>query len=112
MPITNDQLKKYPFLQGMYNDGYFPDFLVDKGKAILVRLCETIEKEKPTDNDALLKLTHGATEEFNTLDQELQENDSEIETEGREIICADFDFIVRAYGFDVDVEDVIAPRDW
>jgi hypothetical protein len=26
---------------------------------------------------------------------------------------AEFEFIVRAYGFqDVDIEDVIAPRDW
>lgn len=112
MPITNDQLKDYPFLQEMYEDDYFPNPLVDKGKAILIRLCEAIENEKPDDNDAFLKLTHAATEEFNLLDQELQENDSEIETEGREIIGADFQHIADAYGFDVDIEDVIAPREW
>ena len=38
MAITNEKLKNYPFLKGMYEDGYFPTFLVDKGKNILVRL--------------------------------------------------------------------------
>ncbi|HEU0177581.1 MAG TPA: DUF5713 family protein [Blastocatellia bacterium] len=112
MPITNDKLKNYPFLEEMYKDDYFPTFLVDKGKAILVRLCEAIEAEKPADNDSLLRLTHAATDEFNALDQELVENGSEIETIAREIIAENFEIIVKAYGFDIDTEDVIGTRDW
>lgn len=112
MPITNDRLKDHPFLQEMYEDDFFPTHLVDKGRAILIRLCEEIEKEKPATNEAFLQLTHAATMEFNVLDQELQENASEIETEGREIIGADFQSIADAYGFKVDIEDVIAPREW
>jgi len=112
MPITNDQLKSYPFLQEMYEDEYFPTFLVDKGKAILVRLCEAIEARNPADNDSLLQLTHAATNEFNALADEFLENDSEIETAAREAIGSDFAFIVKAYGFNIDVEDVIATRDW
>ena len=112
MPITNDKLKDYPFLQGMYRDGYFPDFLVDKGKQILIRLCEAIEAQQPQDDQSLLRLTHAATEEFNRLGEEFVENDSELETAAREAIGEDFDFIVKAYGFDVDIEEVIAPRDW
>jgi Family of unknown function (DUF5713) len=112
MPITNDQLKSYPFLQVMYEDEYFPKFLVDKGKAILVRLCETIEARKPADNDSILQLTHAATDEFNALAEEFFENDSDIETVAREAIGGDFAFIVKAYGFDIDVEEVIATRDW
>ena len=112
MPITNNDLKDYPFLQEMYGDDYFPSFLVDKCKAILVRLCESIEAQKPTDNESLLRLTHAATNEFNALSDEFLENDSEIETGAREAIAADFDFIVKAYGFEIDIEEVIAPRDW
>jgi Family of unknown function (DUF5713) len=112
MPITNDQLKSYPFLQEMYEDEYFPKFLVDKSKAILVRLCEAIEAQKPANNESLLQLTHAATNEFNELSDEFLENDSELETGAREAIGGDFDFIVKAYGFDIDVEDVIATRDW
>jgi hypothetical protein len=65
MPITNPQLQNHPFLQDMYRDAYFPDFLVDKCKQILVELCEAIEAKKPSDDAGLLKLTHAATNRFN-----------------------------------------------
>jgi hypothetical protein len=112
MAITNDQLKDYQFVQDMYADDYFPKFLVDKCKAILIRLCETIEAQKPADDESLLQLTRAATNEFNDLTVEFEENDSDFETAAREAVAADFDFIVKAYGFDLDVEDVIATRDW
>jgi hypothetical protein len=36
-----------------------------------------------------------------------------LETVAREIMAENFYYIVRAYGFlDVDIEDVIAPRNW
>ena len=112
MAITNPELQSYPFLREMYEDSYFPDYLVDKGKQILLRLCERIEAENPTSDDEVYRLTHAATEEFNDLDEEFAENDSEIETVAREAIGADFRFIVKAYGFDLDPEEIIAPRDW
>ena len=112
MVISNRDLQDHKFLAGMYGDAYFPPFLVDKCKAILVRLCESIEKERPQDASALCVLTHAATEEFNRLAEEFEENDSEIETGAREVIAEDFDTIAKAYGFDVDVEELIAPRDW
>src|ERR1700744_3327707 len=98
MAITNQQLVEYPFLKGMYGDRYFPTFLVDKFKQILVRLCEEIETQKPADDQSLLRLTHAATNEFNALEEEFLDNDSELETAAREVIGADFDFIVKAYG--------------
>ena len=113
MSISNEKIANYDFLRGMYNDGYFPDFLVDKIKKILIELCESIEKVQPKDDESLLMLTHAATERINDLAEEFEENDSELETGAREVMGADFDYIVRAYGFDeVDIEDVIAPRDW
>ena len=113
MSIANEKIKNHPWLADMYADGYFPDFLVDKIKVILLDLCEQIEREQPTTDEALLKLTHAATERINALAEEFEENDSELETGAREAMGADFDFIVRAYGFaDIDIEDVIAPRDW
>lgn len=112
MPITNAKLSDYPFLQEMYDDEFYPAFLVDKCKAVLVRLCEAIEKQKPDSEEAVLALTHAATEEINELALEFEEHASEIETAAREAIAADFDLIVDAYGFDLDIEDVIATRDW
>ncbi|QDU58494.1 DUF5713 family protein [Aeoliella mucimassa] len=113
MPVTNDKIKARDILSEMYADGYFPDFLVDKIKVILLDMCEQIEHEQPKDEDSLLKLTHAATKRINDLEEEFEENDSELETGAREALGAEFDFIVRAYGFaDVDIEDVIAPREW
>lgn len=61
MPVQNAQVRTHQFLQGMYNDGYFPDPIVDKGKAILLRLCERIEADRPGDLAALYALTSVAT---------------------------------------------------
>jgi hypothetical protein len=109
MAITNQNLQDYIFLKGMYN---LPNALIGKGRQIFIRLCEEIEHENPTSETNLYKLTHVATTEFNTLANELEKNGGEIETEARERIASDFDFIVKAYGFDLDIEQVISPRDW
>lgn len=113
MTLTNRQAAGHRFLEGMYDDGYFPDHLVDKGKAILVRLCERIESSRPADLAALYALTHAATEEFNDLEAEFDAAGSEIETVARDLIGDDFWFVASAYGFtDADAEELIAPREW
>ena len=40
-------------LEGMYRDGYFPDFLVDKIRNILLNACQKIESEQPSTLEAL-----------------------------------------------------------
>ncbi|MGW0631917.1 DUF5713 family protein [Streptomyces sp. NPDC002758] len=113
MPVSNQQVTAHPFLRVMYRDGYYPDHVVDKGREILVRLCERIEAERPGDLAALYVLTQAATDEFNDLQEAFLEADSEIETVAREAIAEDFWFITEAYGFaDADAEELIATRDW
>ncbi len=112
MDIKNEKLKTYSFLADMYKDSYFPNFLVDKGKVILIELCILIEKEEPKTLPELYKLTHAATDKFNGLEEEFGENESEIETAARESIAGDFAFIAKAYGYDADIEELIATRDW
>ncbi len=110
--LKNGATKMYPFLKDMYNDSYFPKKLVDKGKALLVDLCLEIEDKYPENLEKLYELTHATTNKFNDLQQEFDENDSEIETAARECIGTDFDFIAQSYGFDADFEELIATRDW
>jgi hypothetical protein len=100
MPIRNEQISYYPFLQEMLDDDYFPSFLVGKGQKILLRLCEAIEAQAPPDLPALYRLTHAATEEFNALALEFEAHDSEIETAARDNIGVDFLYIAKTYGFD------------
>lgn len=109
MNISNPQVTAYPFLKALYADDYYPDHVLDRGRDILLRLCERIETERPADLAALYVLTQAATEEFN----ELQGDDFDIETIGREAIAEEFWFVAQAYGFaEADVEELIATRDW
>jgi hypothetical protein len=108
---THHKILDYTFLEEMYMDDYFPNFLVDKGKGILLALCRRIEDESPT-LPRLYELSHAATEEFNQLAIEFENNESEIETAARDCIGMDFYFISQAYGYDADVEELISPRDW
>lgn len=101
-----------PIPRGDAQRQVLPPSLVEKGQQILVRMCERIEAELPTDLDSLYKITQSSTEEFNALGEEFEENDSELETAARECIGADFDFIAKAYGFDADVEELISTREW
>ncbi|MFF3315001.1 DUF5713 family protein [Streptomyces sp. NPDC003035] len=113
MPITDQRVAGHAFLRQMYDDSYFPDRVVDQGKAILLRLCERIEAEQPSDLEALYALTHAAAEEFNLLDTEFVAAGSGIETVAREWICDEFWFVASAYGFtDADGEELTANRDW
>jgi hypothetical protein len=113
MPISNEKVQSHPWLSEMYADTYFPKFLVDKLRGVLVELCEQIEREQPQNLESLLKLTHAATERINDLAVEFEANGSQLETAARDAMASEFGFIVAAYGFpDVDIEEVIAPRDW
>jgi hypothetical protein len=109
MALTNPKLQNYRFLKGMYADSYYPEFLVDEIKDILLRLCEQIEAEKPVTVEDLYSLTHLA---INALTDACLKNDSEIETMARDAIGSDFAFIAKAYGYDADGEELIARRDW
>ncbi|MFZ3498397.1 DUF5713 family protein [Streptomyces sp. 5.8] len=113
MSITNQQAATRPFLEPLYRDAYYPDHVLDKGRAILLRLCARIEAEQPANLPALYVLTGAATEEFNLLEAEFEAAGSEIETVAREEIAEDFGFVASAYGFaDADIEALIAPREW
>lgn len=110
--LTNAKIKDYSFLDCMYDDSYFPGFLVDKCKHILLKLCHNIETENPVNLEELYKLTHASTDQLNELEDEFFENESEIETGARECLAINFEFIANTYGFDADIEELIATRNW
>lgn len=110
--LINEQIIDYNFLDCMYDDSYFPKFLVDKCKVVLIDLCHEIENGKPETLEELYLLTHYSTNELNGLEDEFFENGSEIETVARECFGQEFEFISKAYGFDADVEELIATRRW
>ena len=67
MPIGNPRITGHAFLAGLYKDGYFPDQVVDRGREILVRLCERIEADRPADLPALEAEFEAAGSEIETV---------------------------------------------
>ncbi len=110
--LSNSIIQNHSFLRGMYQDSYFPTACVDKTKAILLALCAAIESKNPQTLPELYELTHAATDKINDLQEYFYQNDSEIETAARDCIAVNFEKIAQAYGFDADLETLVANRDW
>jgi len=98
-------------LRPMVDCSYYPQGPVADGQALLLELAARIERERPV-GEAVYALTHATTEAFNDLQDAFYEAGSEIETVAREAIADDIDFVLKTYGYDVDLEEAISPRDW
>ncbi len=101
----------YKLLEIMYRDGYFPDFLVDKIRELVqnvIKLLETGERDLEKIQKQLDEMTQG----INDLQEEFEENDSEIETVARESIAETVDYILKWFAIEIDLEDAISARDW
>ena len=108
-------VKKLPddfeYLPDMYSDGYFPNFLVDKVKDIIKEAVAFIEEgthSKEEIQGAFDKMTIA----INELQEEFEDNGSEIETGARESIGATVDSLIIFFNIDIDVEEAIRERDW
>ncbi len=113
MKLTNEKINQYNWLAEMYSDSYYPTFLVDKIKAILLEVCQNIEEKQPKNLEELYEITNVGVLKINDLQDKFGENESELETVARECMGMDFDFIAKAYDFnDADGEALIYERDW
>lgn len=103
--------ENYKLLEEMYSDDYFPDFLVDKIKALIqgvIGFLETGERDLEKIQVQFDKMTIA----INDLEEEFEDNDSELETVARDSIGTTVDYILRWFDIDIDVEDAIGERDW
>ena len=65
-----------------------------------------------TDTDAVQETLDEAVCGINDLQEEFDENDSEIETVARECIAATVAYILEWFGIPIDTEEAIRERDW
>ena len=103
--------ENYQLLADMYQDGYFPNFLVDKVKDLVqnvISYLETGEQDLEKIQDQFDEMTLA----INDLQEEFEENDSEIETAARDSIGETVEYILKWFQIDLDVEDAIQERDW
>ncbi len=102
---------EYNLLNDMYNDGYFPDFLVDKVKLLIQDVISFLETGE-RDLEKIQNKFDEMTEAINELQEEFEENHSEIETGARESIGETIEYILKWFDIDIDTEDAIASREW
>ena len=95
---------EYKLLNDMYEDGYFPDFLVDKVKKLVQNVIDFLETIQNKFDEMTLAI--------NDLQEEFEENDSELETGARESIGETVEYILKWFDIDLDVEDAIGEREW
>ncbi|MBH5316327.1 hypothetical protein I6N90_00710 [Paenibacillus sp. GSMTC-2017] len=99
------------YLLDMYNDSYYPTFLVDKVKELILEVVRFLESGTHS-NEAIQVELDKMTIAINDLQEEFDEHDSEIETVARESIGATIEAILHAYKVDIDSETAIRERDW
>ena len=101
----------YKLLDEMYQDDYYPAFLVDKVKDELQKVIDLLESGE-TDTEVVQEKLDEAVCGINDLQDEFYENDSEIETVARDCIGVTVDYILKWFGIPIDMEEAIRERDW
>ena len=110
--INNETIKRFEFLACMSSETDYPEPLLSKSETILIELCYRIENYQPANLDELYELTHGSTIEFNRMEAVFNYHDTEIDSTARYCLTENFFFIANTYGFQADMEELIAPRTW
>ncbi|MBC1226848.1 hypothetical protein HCJ57_07110 [Listeria booriae] len=105
------QMLEKDYLADMYRDPYFPDFLVDKIKTLLKEVVALLESGE-SDLEVIQAAFDKATIGINELEEEFDDNDSEIETAARESIGETVDLILTHYKVAIDCEEAIREREW
>ncbi|MED4402591.1 DUF5713 family protein [Metabacillus fastidiosus] len=99
------------YLNTMYMDSYFPNFLVDKVKAAILKVEDFIKQG----NHSLEEIQESLDEmtlTINDIQEEFWEHNSEIETVARDSIGETVETILKFYQVPIDIEEAIRNRDW
>jgi len=104
-------MKEINYLKGMYQDNYYPKFLVDKIKGILEQIVIYLEQGPHSLEDIQVKFDE-ITCAINDLEDEFLEHDSEIETVARDSIALTVIDILDVYNVKLDIEDALREREW
>lgn len=98
-------------LEEMYQDDYFPDFLVEQLHELLVVELFDYFSDADTHEEAQEQLDF-VTLQINDLAGVFEENGSEIETAAGDAIGTAIAQILDHYEIDVETEEAIRLRDW
>ena len=101
----------FEYLPEIYSDEYFPNFLVDKLEHISKQTVSFIEAGTHSTGEIQESLDQ-MTQKINDLQDDFENNDSEIETVARDSIGMTVERILKQLEIDIDIEEAIRERDW
>ena len=101
----------YKLLDEMYQDDYYPAFLVDKVKDEFQKVIDLLESGE-TNTETVQEKLDEVVCAINDLQEEFDEIDSEIETVARDCIGVTVEYILEWFGIPIDIEEAIRERDW
>lgn len=101
----------YILLKEMIEDDYYPKFLVEKIKTLMLSVVHVLENEE-TDLNYIQNKLDEMTLAINDLQEEFDEHDSEIETVARDSIAVSIEYILNWFQIDIDTETALRERDW
>jgi len=108
---TNNIYSMYLAKEDMVNDDYYPKFLVDKVKDLILPVIERLENGEK-DEAVIQESLDTMTLAINDLQEEFYEHDSELETMARDSIATTIGDILEYFNIDIDLETALAERDW
>jgi biotin operon repressor len=108
-------MKKFPtnfeYLKDMYQDQYFPSSCVNKLRDLIKELVTYLENEQHS-NDEIQSELDRVVININNLQEEFEQNGSEIETVARESIATTIQEVLKYFDVDIEIEEAIRERDW
>ncbi len=103
--------KNYELLSEMAGDDYFPWHLVERIRELIQEVIALLEGGE-TSVEAIQEALDEMTLAINDMQDEFEENDSEIETVARDSIAETVEYILKWFDVDIDIETALAERDW
>ncbi|MDR3348501.1 MAG: DUF5713 family protein [Acidaminococcales bacterium] len=101
----------YILLAQMYEDAYYPKFLVDKLRFVILDFVGYLADASRSRKEIQEKL-----DEMNimigSLREEFHENGSEFETVARACVAADIEYILKYFSVGIELAEALRARDW
>lgn len=102
---------QYILLEELYEDSFYPDFLIDKIKYLLEDFINFVE-QKPKNMADVGDKIYDLIQNANSLQYEFLDNDSEYDNIARECLIHNLEYIIQWFHLPINLEEALAEREW
>lgn len=102
---------QYILLEELYEDSFYPDFLIDKIKYLLEDFINFVE-QKPKNMADVGDKIYDLIQNANSLQYEFLDNDSEYDNIARECLIRILEYIIQWFHLSINLEEALAEREW